>query len=227
MKDPILHTTPEECCSSEWEQAYRRFETPEQEVEKFSKRFLELGVERWPRETRIASLFCGRGNGMVALERMGFEHLSGFDLSESLLAQYSGPASCYVADCRKPLPVAPGSQDAAIIQGGLHHLPDLPGDLERVLAEIRRILTPEGQVVVVEPWKTPFLDLVHSACRFPLARRIWPKLDALAIMIEHERDTYEQWLARPREIQALLHRYYVPVHERRAWGKLSFVGRPR
>lgn len=227
MTAPILHSEPVESCDAEWERAYRRFETPAQEADKFTRRFLALGVGEWPRDLQIASLFCGRGNGMVALERMGFDRLFGFDLSEGLLAQYSGPARCFVADCREPLPLEAGSQDAVIIQGGLHHLPDLPGDLERVLVEIRRILSPEGHLLVVEPWKTPFLNVVHAACRLSPARKIWSKLDALAVMIEHERDTYEQWLARPREIRALLHLHFTVLSERRAWGKLSFDGRPR
>src|SRR5256885_12139027 len=86
------------CCDSVWEENYARFETPEAEIRKFMRRFRQLGAGQWPADARILDLFCGRGNGLKALERLGFEHLEGVDLSERLLSQYSGPAELYVGD---------------------------------------------------------------------------------------------------------------------------------
>jgi ubiquinone/menaquinone biosynthesis C-methylase UbiE len=143
-----------------------------------------------------------------------------------LLAEYKGAARCHAGDCRQ-LPFADKSKDAAIVQGGLHHLPVLPDDLERVFAELRRVLRPEGRVVFVEPWLTPFLRLVHVVAQNALARRLSVKLDALATMIENERQTYENWLGSPQEISQLARRYFQPEHESFAWGKWNFVGRPR
>ena len=209
-----------------WEAAYLRFETPEEEIRKFTERLRRLGVSKWPRETNVVELFCGRGNGLHALARLGFRNIEGVDLSPRLLAEYTGEARCYPGDCRELL-FADKSKDAAIVQGGLHHLPILPDDLERVFAELRRVLRPEGRVVFVEPWLTPFLRLVHVVAENPLARRLSVKLDALATMIENERQTYENWLGRPREISQLARRYFQPEHESFAWGKWNFVGRPR
>jgi len=209
-----------------WEAAYLRFETPEEEIRKFTERLRRLGVSKWPRETNVVELFCGRGNGLHALARLGFRNIEGVDLSPRLLAEYAGDARCYAGDCRE-LPFADKSKDAAIVQGGLHHLPILPDDLERVFAELRRVLRPEGRVVFVEPWLTPFLRVVHRVAQNPLARRLSVKLDALATMIENERQTYENWLGRPREISQLARRYFQSEHESFAWGKWNFVGRPR
>ncbi len=209
-----------------WEAAYLRFETPEEEIRKFTERLRRLGVSKWPRETNVVELFCGRGNGLHALARLGFRNIEGVDLSPRLLAEYTGEARCYPGDCRELL-FADKSKDAAIVQGGLHHLPILPDDLERVFAELRRVLRPEGRVVFVEPWLTPFLHVVHRVAQNPLARRLSVKLDALATMIENERQTYENWLGRPREISQLARRYFQPEHESFAWGKWNFVGRPR
>jgi len=206
-----------------WEAAYLRFETPEEEIQKFAERLRRLGAESWPRETSVVELFCGRGNGLHALTRLGFRNIEGVDLSPRLLAEYKGEAKCYAADCRE-LPFADQSKSAAIVQGGLHHLPVLPGDLERVFAELQRVLRPEGRVVFVEPWLTPFLRFVHAAAEAPLARRVSEKLDALAVMIENERDTYENWLGRPQEISGLAKRYFQVKHESFAWGKWNFVG---
>jgi SAM-dependent methyltransferase len=209
-----------------WEAAYLRFETPDQEIRKFTGRLRRLGVSEWSRETNVVELFCGRGNGLHALTRLGFQNIEGVDLSPRLLAEYTGGARCYAADCRE-LPFADRSKDAAIVQGGLHHLPVLPDDLEQVFAELRRVLRPEGRVLFVEPWLTPFLRFVHALTQNLLARRVSMKLDALATMIENEKQTYENWLGRPQEISRLANRYFQPEHESFAWGKWNFVGRPR
>lgn len=214
------------CCDPLWEEAYRRFESPAQETEKFRRRLLAVGARRWPRASEIAELFCGRGNGLSALASLGFERLSGVDLSEELLASYTGPARLYLGDCRD-LKFEAHSLDVVVVQGGLHHLPDPIGDLERTLAGVRRVLRPSGRAVVIEPWNTPFLALVHALCRVGVVRKGWGKLDALATMIERERETYFRWLAQPEPILRLLRTHFVPERERVAWGKLTFVGTPR
>jgi SAM-dependent methyltransferase len=211
---------------SAWEAAYLRFETPEEEIRKFSRRLRAVHAAQWPRESRIVELFCGRGNGLVALERLGFSRLDGVDLSPRLVTQYRGAAACHVADCRQ-LPFDARSKDIAIVQGGLHHLNVLPDDLLRVLAEVHRILRPGGKFFAVEPWETPFLQLVHRMCGIALLRRVWPRLDALATMIEHERTTYEQWLSRAKEILECIERYFEPQQRCTRWGKLVFLGTRR
>ena len=214
------------CCSETWEDAYRRFETPEEERQKFLRRLGVLGASSWSRSSTVVELFCGRGNGLRALEALGFRNLEGVDLSATLLAQYSGSATCYVADCRQ-LPFPDQSRDVVIVQGGLHHLPVMVDDLETTLSEAQRVLRPGGRFVAVEPWLTVFLRLVHVACGLRSLRRAWPRLDALATMNELERDTYQQWLSQPRAILRVLEQRFVPELFRERWGKLLFVGRPR
>jgi SAM-dependent methyltransferase len=210
---------------SSWESAYLRFETPEEEIKKFLRRLRSLGMDKWPRNAKIVELFCGRGNGLHALSRLGFQCLEGVDLSPRLLAQYEGPARCYVGDCRS-LHFDDQSKDVVIVQGGLHHLPSLPDDLVRAFSEICRVLQNSGRVIIVEPWQTPFLRVTHVVSESPLMRRVSNKLDALATMIEHERDTYENWLRRPGEILAIARKYFVVIHESFRWGKWNFVGFP-
>ena len=211
-------------CDPVWEDAYRRFETPQQEIEKFLTRLRWFGADKWPREARIAELFCGRGNGLIALEQLGFTDIQGVDLSDTLLEQYSGNATCYVADCRE-LPFDDNSKDVLIVQGGVHHLPSLPDDLHSVMSEASRVLATDGRLVLVEPWLTPFLRLVHFVMNQPLARRAWQRLDALATMTERELETYEQWLGMPEQILAVLTNYFTPVRCSQRWGKLYFEGR--
>jgi SAM-dependent methyltransferase len=214
------------CCDPDWEAAYQRFESPDEEIRKFERRLVTLGARQWPRDSAIAELFCGRGNGLKALAGLGFEQLSGVDLSETLLRAYDGPARLYVGDCRN-LRFADRSLDIVVIQGGLHHLPELPSDLEKTLLEINRVLRPEGRFVMVEPWHTPFLGVVHAFCNIPLARRAWDRLDALATMIDHERATYERWLSQGQSILNMVETHFDTDLKTIAWGKVSFVGRPR
>jgi ubiquinone/menaquinone biosynthesis C-methylase UbiE len=209
-----------------WEAAYLRFETPEEEIQKFIKRLTRLGAPQWPRDAEIVELFCGRGNGLIALQRLGFTRLEGVDLSPRLVAQYRGPAKCIVTDCRQ-LPFADRSKDVLIVQGGLHHLPTLPEDLRQTFAEMQRVLRKEGRAVFVEPWLTPFLKFVHAVSQNPLARRISNKMDALATMIQFERRTYDQWLGQPELIKNIARAHFLPLHESFAWGKWNFVGTPR
>ncbi len=209
-----------------WEAAYLRFESPEQEIRKFIGRLNRLGARQWPRGVEIVELFCGRGNGLMALQRLGFTRLEGVDLSSRLIAQYKGPAKCIVGDCRK-LPFEDRSKGLLVVHGGLHHLLSLPEDLEQTFSEMQRVLRKKGLVVFVEPWLTPFLRFVHAVSRSSLARRLSKQVDALASMIQHERPTYEQWLTQPELIQKIARDHFAPLHESFTWGKWNFVGTPR
>lgn len=214
------------CVADRWEEAYLRFETPEAETRKFVRRLIAAGASTWPRHAAILDLFCGRGGGARALRRLGFRHVLGVDLSPRLLRARTDRWDCSVADCRC-LPIASGSVDIAVVQGGLHHLPNLRIDLSATLREVVRALRPGGYFVLVEPWRTPFLDGVHWLCRQPLARRAMPRIDALATMIEGERRTYEAWLDSGPAILAELDRYFERRQLRTRLGKLHYVGAPR
>lgn len=209
-----------------WESAYLRFETPEEETRKFLRRLRRFGALRWSREGKIVELFCGRGNGLRALERLGFSRLTGIDLSPTLAAQCSGRGRIVVGDCRR-LPYASASADVATVHGGLHHLRRLPEDLVETLAEIQRVLKDDGLLFAVEPWQTPLLSLAHGLASSRIARKLSGKLSALGCMIEHEGETYQRWLASPRLVLDALRLFFRPEMCRVAWGKLLFVGRRR
>jgi ubiquinone/menaquinone biosynthesis C-methylase UbiE len=208
--------------AAKWERAYQAFETPEQEVAKFLGRLRDIGADRWDRSSHVLEVCSGRGNGLRAWASLGFSDVIGVDYSYALVAGHHGPGRCVLGDARA-LPLESGSRDVVAVQGGLHHLFSFE-DVDRALAEMCRILAPGGRLIIIEPWLTTFLSVVHAVSEQPLARRLWPKLDAFEMMREEERETYERWLNAPDEILAIIRRHVAPQLLRQRWGKLVVVG---
>ncbi|MBZ5557759.1 MAG: class I SAM-dependent methyltransferase [Acidobacteriia bacterium] len=206
-----------------WERAYRDFETPAEEIRKFERRLRALGADRLDRSSRILEICCGRGNALVAWRRLGFRRAIGLDLSYALLRLADAGTTRVVGDIRA-MPVADASQDIVAVHGGLHHLPSLE-DLEATLREVARVIRPDGRVVIVEPWSTPFLTAVHALSRQSPIRRLWKKMDAFERMYELEHTTYDAWLGQPAAILATVRRHLEPVVLQRRWGKLMVLAR--
>jgi len=208
-----------------WEDAYQRFETPAEERRKFIHRLRRLGVPRWNRNSTVLEVCSGRGNALLAWQTLGFSHVVGVDLSPSLVARSACRERVLVGDARC-LPIRTSSQDVAAVQGGLHHLDSLD-DVRAALQEMRRVLAPHGRVIIIEPWKTPFLRGVHAVAEQPIMRALSPRLDAFAAMTDEERPTYEAWLAHPDAILRAITGEFETLLIRRRLGKLVFLGRPR
>ena len=206
-----------------WEDAYTRFEPPAAEIAKFIGRLKKLGQHEWRRDARILDIFSGRCNGIRALEKLGFTNIEGVDISPNLLAQYTGNAKLHVADCRR-LPFEDESRDIIIVQGGLHHLSELRADLIQTFADIRRVLRKNGKFVMVEPWNTPFLRLIHFTSERKIVRRFSAKIDAFATMVHYEKETYYNWLEQPGEIEKLLETHFKSALKQKTRGKIFFIG---
>jgi ubiquinone/menaquinone biosynthesis C-methylase UbiE len=213
------------CCNLRWENAYNRFETEEEEIRKFEKRLVSMGAANWAKNVKIVDLFCGSGRNLICLERLGFSDLHGVDLSPRLLSRYSGSAQLYVGDATE-LQFPDSWADIVIVQGGLHHLPNLEESFGKCLDEIHRILKSDGLFVMVEPWATPFLSVAHWSCRRKLIRWISPKVDALAVMIEEERETYYSWLSSANKILDELAARFEKKFLQIKMGKFNFIGSP-
>jgi ubiquinone/menaquinone biosynthesis C-methylase UbiE len=209
---------------SQWERAYQAFETPEQECRKFISRLRAIGADRWSLDSRVLEVCCGRGSGLRAWQSLGFRRTVGVDLSPALLSTGRDLGAIVLGDARN-LPLRSRSIEIAIVQGGLHHLMT-SRDVDYAVAEMCRVVIPTGRVVIIEPWLTPFLRLVHAVCRLAPVRRLAPKINALSTMIEEERVTYDQWLNSPAEYLALIRRHVTPHLVKIRWGKLVIVGSP-
>lgn len=224
QSDIIEWCEPLPCCDERWEDAYRRFETPEEERRKFLKRLRSFGAKEWDRSLDVLEIFCGTGNALHAWSELGFSNLEGIDLSRRLLEAYRGQARLYVGDCRD-IKLSNESKDVVAVQGGMHHLPDVRRDLPLVLAEVARVLRPGGRFLVVEPWWTPFLRVVHSGQNCRPLRALWPRYDALATMTEQESTTYFRWLGESDFILSEFSRHFNVETQTFAWGKWRVLGR--
>lgn len=207
--------------SLSWSEAYLTFQSEAQAEAKAEKRIRRAGLHRLPPETKVLEIFCGRGAALSSWKKLGFAQVQGLEILPELAAE-----SCFeiiVGDARA-LPLPDASVGLVAVQAGLHHMESLE-DLEKVLREVRRVLEPGGIFYAVEPWRTPFLRTMHLGFRSQILRKLWPRWNAAARMVELEGEVYENWLSSPVEILSLLEKYF-PLHiSKIAWGRLSFLGR--
>jgi len=215
------------CVNQDWESAYESFETKNEEVEKFLKRFKSFQFDSFNKNSKVLDLFCGTGSGLEALNILGFSNLVGVDLSPDLLKQCKTKnVELFVGDCRD-LKLENNSVDIVTIQGGLHHLPSIKEDLPKTLKEIHRVLNDEGKVFIIEPWLTKMLSILHVLYKSKLLRSLWPKFDALATMTHLEYPIYDTWLDNKSFILQELNKYFVTEKSRERFAKLSYLGKKR
>jgi demethylmenaquinone methyltransferase / 2-methoxy-6-polyprenyl-1,4-benzoquinol methylase len=120
-------------------------------------RTMTMGLDRsWRRAAaaavvrpgdRVLDVCCGTGDLAVAALRAG-GRVTGLDFSEPMLerARRKSPAIEWVCGDALASPFADGSFDAATVAFGVRNL----DDLERGLAELRRVLRPGGRLAILE-----------------------------------------------------------------------------
>ena len=153
-----------------WEKAYQRFETPAQERRKFIRRLRDdsesiagAGVERAGDLLRPRQRPDSRGGNSASRTSSASICRTRWSNGRRAVGTASSamPAAC---------PCCTASHDVAIVQGGLHHLPSMD-DVHEALAEMHRVLRPDGRVIIIEPWMTPFLRVVHLVAERRVMRR--------------------------------------------------------
>ena len=131
----------------------------------YTARSTELTLDALPGlapGARVLDVGCGTGPLLGALRDRDAElALTGVDVSEAMLAQASARLGAQAALCRAPaerLPFDDASFDAVVTASALHHWPEP----ERGLAEIARVLTAGGGLVVTdwcrESWPMRLMD---------------------------------------------------------------------
>lgn len=101
---------------------------------------------------RVLDAGCGTGYGTSYLARAGAQHVTGIDVSENAIsyckAHFSEPATDFiVADLSIEIPVPSCSVDAIFSSQAMEHL----SNIEDFLSECRRVLKPNGLMVVAVP----------------------------------------------------------------------------
>ena len=121
-------------------------------------RVMTVGLDqRWRRLTvrqvvssgdRVLDACCGTGDLAVAARRAGAGEVTGLDFSQPMLerARRKEPAIEWIQGDLLELPFEDASFDAATVGFGVRNV----DDLERGLAELRRVLRPGGRVGILE-----------------------------------------------------------------------------
>ncbi|HUC67946.1 MAG TPA: class I SAM-dependent methyltransferase [Stellaceae bacterium] len=120
----------------------------------------------------VVELCCGAGEGFGLL-RAPVDLGVGVDISARMLevarARYADGRYVFIQGDATNLPLATGAFDAAIINGGIHHV----NDRRRLFAEIARVLKPGGALYFREPCDDLILWRVLRAVIY----RLSPALD--------------------------------------------------
>ncbi len=116
---------------------------------------------------RVFELAAGDGFASRWLKnRRPHIQISGTDISEKAANDYRAKtgSECFVADFTKPFDVEQ-KVDAVIVMGGIHHF---VADLDTAFENIRRMLKPNGILIMAEPNADYFLQPLRS---------LWYRLD--------------------------------------------------
>lgn len=117
---------------------------------------------------RLLEVGCGIGVDSIQLAKCGFQ-VTAVDLTESALQVAKEFAAVRHVDIdfrlgnAERLEFADGEFDAVYSFGVLHHTPDI----ERSVAEVRRVLRPGGTAYVMLYHRDSLVNLVHRALRLP------------------------------------------------------------
>ncbi len=99
---------------------------------------------------RILDIGCGSG-ALAATLQAGGADVTGLDPNPAAIeaARSQAPAATFYLAAAEALPFQDEAFDAAIIVNALHHVP--AEDMDRALAEARRVIRTAGVIVVIEP----------------------------------------------------------------------------
>jgi ubiquinone/menaquinone biosynthesis C-methylase UbiE len=154
-----------------------------------------------PHDAQLTAVDLGCGTGiMLDLLAKRFHRVVGLDASQEMLDGYDpdklGDGLMLLRGDMAALPVADGSFDIVICRSALHHMDDEVG----VLAEICRVLSPKGSLILGEPandnvvtrlarwWirRRPSYGKLHTIDRAYTRRQLRDLLSAAGLMVERE-----------------------------------------
>ena len=115
-----------------------------------------------PTDSRVVDLACGAGSVLSHAHALGFEHLTGVDISPSAVAVMTDklPGAAGVVSALDDIPLGTSTQDIAVSQFGIEYAGDRD-TLARAFQEIHRILKPGGELRIVAHAAG---SVIHEGC---------------------------------------------------------------
>jgi len=142
-------------------------------IRPFLNRFIRLNFSR-----QMDLLHTGCGGGMVDDDIAGYANITAIDFSSAAIASYKGrhqdKVTCVVTDIRQ-MAIKDSSFDGIYNLGVMEHF--LRDDHDRILGEFRRILKPDGKLLLIWPPRyglsVIFLKFVHWLANNVLKKNIY------------------------------------------------------
>ena len=136
-------------------------------------------ASRWVEGKRVLDLACGEGYGSALLARRA-AHVLGVDVSQQAIdhakREYAGLANVeFKQGSCTAIPAADASIDVAISFETLEHI----AEQEQFLAELARVLKPEGVLIISCPNKAEYTDKRGTRNEFHVKELYRDELDAL------------------------------------------------
>lgn len=179
--------------SDEWRDAYSRVrKDPFVEAAASNRRRLRaLRAGELTDDEPWLDLGAGDGNLVPSLHALGVSRIVAIEPQLSLLARCPSPAA-QVAAAAEALPLPDASVAVVVAMDVLHHLTQL--QLDRCLAELRRVIRPGGRLLICEPAPTVVRRVLGAALATPVAS-LWSFSRDKRRMVELEADTLVPWLS--------------------------------
>ncbi len=175
-------------------------------------------IQRLAAGKRVLDVACGEGYGSALLSRMAIE-VSGVDISSEAIAHathaYSTQANLkfFEASCTS-LPFADRSFDVVVSFETIEHI----AEHDAFLDEIKRVLTPDGLLIISSPNKAEYSDARHFENEFHVKELYRHELTTLI----STRFRYARWHTQRNGFYSLI----TPESDASSPSNTSIDGRP-
>ncbi len=167
-----------------------------------------------PLEGRILDMGCGFGDRIRLLQGMGCRDVHGIDIDAHMVSEARKQCATIREGSITASGWEAGSFDAVLVENIFHHI----ADYDAALAEVARILKPQGLLCLIEPRNSlsrKALDFVTF--KTPVPRWLGGPWALRYAVMKEEMDTglYPKWLVSQDEFRDLLRRRFDVIWWRR------------
>jgi ubiquinone/menaquinone biosynthesis C-methylase UbiE len=188
--------------SDAWRAVYLDEKQQRRRLAAMRDKFQLLGLDKLSRDAKVLDLCCGAGEALVALSEMGFQDLSGIDISvpkplkdDSRFEVFEGNALATGL---------PGGQyDLVLNIHSMHHFASAE-NVGRFLQEAKRLLRPGGRLAIIDFPNSPQIRLAFWFFRQNLGL-VTPYLRFFGSIIQEEWHFLKNYLPQWPKVRSLLH----------------------